>query len=222
MLGDGGTLGWTARGGQGAMTGNGLSGSSMALWPASTALGEQTGWWCGRTAASPHWAPGQPCHPLPSAPVTGGAPSPALRGGHSLPPCYLYNSSLWILLPTVLKVTHTFPCLCLLPQPPHLILPDLLAGQGQTPFFCLIHRLLLTLLYMNAFPQSHKTLFSPQKTEFLRVFLVSETFQQVRAGGTLSLRGASFIPEKAGAKRKRFLKIRRYFHHHQLSLPCVV
>lgn len=122
----------------------------------------------------------------------------------------------------LLKVTHTFPCLCLVPQPPHLVLPDLLAGQDQTPFSCLIHTVLLTLLYMNVFPQSHKTCSFPQKTEFLRGFLLSETFEQVRAGGTLSLRGASFIPEKAGAKCKRFLKNRRYFHHHQLSLPHVV
>lgn len=147
---------------------------------------------------------------------------PCFERGSQSAPCHLYTSCLWTILPTVLKATHTFPCLCSVPQPPHLILPDLPAGQDQTPFSCLTHRLLLTLLYMNAFPQSHKTHSFPPKIEFLRGFLLSETFEQVRAGGTLSLSGASFIPERAGAKCKRFLKNRRYFHHHQLSLPHVV
>lgn len=154
------------------MTGNGLSYPSVALWPARRACGEQAGWWCGRRAASTHWAPGQPRHPLSSAPVTEGGLSPALGGSHSLPPTHLYSSCLRIILPAVLKATHALPCLCSVPQPPHLILPDLLAGQDQTPFSCLIHRLLLTLLYMNAFPKSHKTHYFPQKTEFLRGFLL--------------------------------------------------
>lgn len=209
------------------MNSQGRAGSNDWKWPlwlqpGTLAVGEHTGGCCGSTAASTPLAPGQSRHPLSSVSVTEGGLSPALRGSHSLPLCHLYTSCLWIILPTVLKATRTFPCLCSVPQPPHLILPDLLAGQDQTPFSCLIHRLLLMLLYMNAFPQSHKTHSFPQKIELLRGFLLSETFKQVRAGGTLSLRGASFIPEKAGEKCKRFLKNRRYFHHHQLSLPHVV
>lgn len=61
--------------------------------------------------------PGQPSHPLSSAPVTEGGLSPALGGSHSLPPTHLYPSCLWIILPTVLKATHTLPCLCSIPSP---------------------------------------------------------------------------------------------------------
>lgn len=110
MLGDGGRFGWTARGGQGAVTGNGLSCSRMALWPARTALSEQTGLWCGRTAASTTWPLGSPATQSP-APVTEEGLSPALGGSPSLPPSHLYTSCLWVVLPTVLKATHTFPCL---------------------------------------------------------------------------------------------------------------
>lgn len=202
------------------MTGNGLSCSSMALCPARAALGSRLVVWEDGCIDPPGpWAAQPPsvfCTP------TEGRLSPASRGSPSLPHSHLYSSCLRIILPTVLKATCTLPCLCSVPQPPHLILPDLPARQDQAPFSCLMHRLLLTLLYKNAFPQSHKTHSFPQKTEFLRGFLLSETFEQVRTGGTLSLRGASFIPEKAGAKCKRFLKNRRYFHHHQLSLPHVV
>lgn len=109
--------------------------------------------------------------------TTEGGLSPAPRGSHSLPPSHLYSSCLWIILPTVRKATCTLSCLCSVPQLPHLILPDLPAGQDQASFSCLMHRFLLTLLYTNAFPQSHKTHSFPQKTEFLRGFFALWDFR---------------------------------------------
>lgn len=58
----------------------------------------------------PTWPLGSPATQS-SAPVTEEGQSPALGGSPSLPPSHLYTSCLWVVLPTVLKATHTFPCL---------------------------------------------------------------------------------------------------------------
>lgn len=152
MMGDGGRFGWSAREGREQW----LEMASLApAWPSglperlSMSIwgdGWEDGWlhW-------PTWPLGSPAtHCLLHQSLKGDCP--CFERELQSAPSHVYTSFLCIILLTVLKATHIFPCLCLVSQPLHLILPDLLAGQDQTPFSCLIHRLLLTLLYMNASP----------------------------------------------------------------------